>query len=81
MESIINRNCSQELVHHGLAWVKIESTAVEVDGILVIFPVAEAVGSAIDGLNFAVDSFSDSVGNSVKAEADNIGPLMTWDLC
>jgi hypothetical protein len=43
-------------VHRRLAWVEIESTAVEVDGIFVIFPVSEATNSAFDGLDFAVDS-------------------------
>ena len=47
----------------GLAWVQIESAAVEVEGRLEILDIAEAAGYALNLLNLAVESFAHRVGH------------------
>ena len=61
------------LVHPGLSWVEIESTAVEVDGRLEVFAISVAADSALDRHDLAVYSFGHGVGDSVSAVADHVG--------
>jgi len=51
----------------GLAWVKIESPAVEVDGRLEVLDIAQSGGHALDLLNLAAESLAYRVGLSVGA--------------
>lgn len=55
--------------HLGLLWVQIESTAVEIDRRLVVFPPAVPAGSALDRHDFAVCSFGYRIGDAVCAVA------------
>ena len=59
-------------VHPGLLWVEAESTAVKEDGGFEILKVSEAADSSFDGHDFAVHSFSDCIGDSMRAIAHNI---------
>ncbi len=64
---------SSNKVHPGLSWVEIESTTVEEDRGFEIVDVAEAAHATLDGHDLAVHSFSDGIGDSVRAIADNVG--------
>jgi len=50
---------------------KIESTAVEEDSGSVVEGVAEATGVGLEGLDFGVEPFSDSVGDGEKREVEH----------
>ena len=56
----------------GLAWVKIESPAVEVDGRLEILEVPESAGHALDLLNLAVESLAHRVGHPVLVVGQDV---------
>lgn len=47
----------------GLAWVQIESAAVEVDGCFEVLGIAEAAGHALDLLDLAVEPLAHRVGH------------------
>ena len=61
------------MVHLGLVWVEIESTAVKVDRRLEVFAVTIAADATLDRHDFAVHAFGDRVGDFVGAVADDIG--------
>src|SRR3970040_1992546 len=63
---------SQFLALPGLAWVKIESPAVEVDGRLEILEVSEATGHALDLLNLAVESLAHRVGHRMLVVGQDV---------
>src|SRR3990172_3344852 len=56
----------------GLAWVKIESPAVEVDGCLEILEVPEAAGHALDLLNLAIESLAHRVGHRMLVVGQDV---------
>jgi hypothetical protein len=56
----------------GLAWVKIEPAAVEVDGDLKVLDVPEAAGHALDLLNLAVESFAHRVGHRMLVVGQDV---------
>ena len=59
----------------GLAWVQIESAAVEVDGDLEVLGVAEAAGHALDFLNLAIESLTHRVGHRVLVVGHDVGDV------
>ena len=60
------------MVHPGLLWVEIESSAVEIDGCFEVIGVSVATDSSFDGHDFAVDAFGDGVCDSVSAIAHHV---------
>ena len=67
----------------GLAWVQIESAAVEVDGCFEVLGIAEAAGHALDLLDLAVEPLAHRVGDRmlgvgqdvIDVPADGLGCL------
>ena len=65
------------LVHPGLLWVEIESSAVEEDCGFEVLSVTEAADASFDGHDLAVDSFGNCVGNSMcMIRHDVLEPLL-----
>ncbi len=64
------------VVHLGLLWVEIESTAVEVDGCFEVLAIAISSNSPFDRHDLAIDSLSHYIGDTVDAVADHIGQTL-----
>ena len=61
------------LVHLGLSWVEIESTAVKVDRCFEVLAVSVAADTSLDRHDLAVEAFSNGIGDPMCAVADDVG--------